>query len=63
MVRSVDVDSFIYRSAYNLMIRLETRGRAATRPCRRGSPRPRDLTVEDFTAHYGYLVGVAPRPF
>jgi ATP-dependent phosphofructokinase / diphosphate-dependent phosphofructokinase len=62
VVRSVDVDSFIYRSAYNLMIRLKPEdARDAGLWARLATAA--HLTAEDFTARYGYLVGVAPRPF
>jgi 6-phosphofructokinase 1 len=61
-VRHVKIESFAYRSAHNLMIRLK--------PDDPGNPdllarlaQTTKLSVEDFTTRYGYLVGLAPRPF
>ncbi len=60
-IRMVNVDSFTYRSAYKFMIRLK--------PHHASDPMflPRlamqtNLSVDQFRARYGYLIGVAERP-
>jgi ATP-dependent phosphofructokinase / diphosphate-dependent phosphofructokinase len=61
-VRMVNTDSFRYRSAYKFMTRLKAEhardesllGRLAALT---------DVTVEEFRGRYGYLMGLAPRPF
>jgi len=60
-VRMVNIDSFTYRSAYKFMIRLKpqhvldgTLERMAKQT---------NLPIDGFKARYGYLVGLAPRPF
>jgi 6-phosphofructokinase 1 len=61
-IRSVDIDSFTYRSAYNLMIRLKPEDAGEAGLWSRLAAAAH-LSVEAFTARYGYLAGVAPRPF
>jgi ATP-dependent phosphofructokinase / diphosphate-dependent phosphofructokinase len=62
VVRSVDIDSFTYRSAYNLMIRLKPEDADDAGLWARLAAASH-LPVGDFTARYGYLAGIAPRPF
>ncbi len=61
-VRMVNVDSFTYRSAYKFMIRLKPyHGQDDLLLARLAMQT--NLSPEDFKARYGYLVGIAPRPF
>jgi 6-phosphofructokinase len=61
-IRKVNVDSFIYRSAYKLMIRLKPEdaqdevllGKMADHT---------NLTLDEFKSRFGYLLGLEPRPF
>jgi 6-phosphofructokinase 1 len=61
-VRLVNVDSLAYRSARRFMVRLEKQDLedpamvAKLAACT-------NLSAEAFVARFGYLVGVAPRPF
>jgi 6-phosphofructokinase 1 len=61
-VRLVNIESFTYQSAYKFMIRVK--------PVHGKDPMflPRlalqtTMSVEKFKARYGYLIGLAPRPF
>lgn len=61
-VRTVDPDSFTYKSARKSMIRLDPEdgqdeillGKMAAQT---------NISLTEFKAKYGYLVGIAPRPF
>ena len=61
-VRMVNVDSFTYRSAEKFMIRLkpEQAGDAMLLP---RMAMQTTMSVDEFKARYGYLLGVAERPF
>ena len=61
-VRMVNVDSFTYRSAYKFMIRLKPHHGQDDLLLARMAMQTH-LSPEDFKARYGYLVGIAPRPF
>lgn len=61
-VRLVNIDSFTYRSAYKFMIRLKPQhGRDPLLLARMAMQT--NLTTEAFKQRYGYLMGIAPRPF
>ncbi len=61
-VRKVNTNSFVYRSACKFMIRLTPEdaqdeillGKMAAQT---------NLSLDQFKAKYGYLIGIAPRPF
>ena len=61
-VRKVNTDSFVFRSACKFMIRLTPEdaedeillGKMAAQT---------NLSLDQFKAKYGYLIGIAPRPF
>jgi len=61
-VRKVNVNSFVYRSACKFMIRLTPEdaedeillGKMAAQT---------NLSLDQFKARFGYLIGIAPRPF
>jgi 6-phosphofructokinase 1 len=61
-VRMVNIDSFTYQSAYKFMIRLKPN--MATDPLLwpRLSMQTK-MPLDAFRERYGYLMGVAPRPF
>ena len=61
-VRMVNVDSFTYRSAYKFMIRLKPQHASDTMLLARMAMQT-NLTIDQFRERYGYLAGVAPRPF
>jgi 6-phosphofructokinase 1 len=61
-VRTVNVDSFIYRSAHKFMIRLKRENYDDDMLIARMAAQT-NLTAEEFVARYGYLMGSAPRPF
>jgi len=61
-VRMVNVDSFTYRSAYKFMIRLKPQ-HAQDQLFWAKLAMQTNLSPEAFKARYGYLVGIAPRPF
>jgi 6-phosphofructokinase 1 len=61
-VRRVKIDSFVYRSAYNLMIRLKPQNGADDGMLARMAAHTK-LSPEAFTVRFGYLIGIAPRPF
>jgi 6-phosphofructokinase 1 len=61
-VRMVNTDSFTYRSAYKFMIRLKPQHAQDELFWARLAMQT-NLSTEQFKARYGYLVGIAPRPF
>ena len=61
-VRQVDVDSFTYRSAYKFMIRLKPKHAGNEMLLARMAAQT-NLSLDEFKARFGYLVGIAPRPF
>ena len=61
-VRMVNIDSFTYRSAYKFMIRLKPQ-HAQDELFWAKLAMQTNLSTEEFKARYGYLVGIAPRPF
>ena len=61
-VRQVNVDSFVYRSAYKFMIRLKPQD-ADDDILLAQMARQTSLTLQEFKARFGYLLGIAPRPF
>ena len=58
----VNMDSFTYRSAYKFMIRLKPQ-HAQDELFWANLAMQTNLSTEAFKARYGYLVGIAPRPF
>jgi len=61
-VRQVDVDSFTYRSAYKFMIRLKPKHAGNEMLLARMAAQT-NISLTEFKARFGYLVGIAPRPF
>ena len=61
-VRRVNIDSFVYRSAYKLMIRLKPQDADNNMLLARMAAQT-NLSLEEFKARFGYLIGIAPRPF
>jgi 6-phosphofructokinase 1 len=61
-VRVVDVDSFTYRSAHKLMIRLKPEDRNNEELIERMAAQT-NLSRDAFIVRYGYLMDAAPRPF
>lgn len=61
-VRLVNIDSFTYQSAYKFMIRLKPQHARDELLWARMAMQTR-LSPEEFKARYGYLIGIAPRPF
>ncbi len=61
-VRQVNIDSFTYRSAYKFMIRLKPQDAEDEMLFARMAAQT-NLTLEEFKQRFGYLVGIAPRPF
>ncbi len=61
-VRMVNIDSFTYESAYKFMIRLKPQHAHDEMFWARLAMQT-NLTPDEFKARYGYLVGIAPRPF
>jgi len=61
-VRTVNVDSFTYRSAHKFMIRLKPENADDEVLLARMAAQT-NLTLDQFKARYGYLIGIAPRPF
>ena len=61
-VRLVNIDSFTYLSAYKFMIRLKPQ-HAQDELFWAKLAMQTNLSTEAFKARYGYLVGIAPRPF
>lgn len=61
-VRTVKLDSFTYRSALKFMIRLKPQDAEDEMLLARMASFT-NITVEEFKKRYGYLIGIAPRPF
>ncbi len=61
-VRQVNPESFIYRSAHKLMIRLKPQD-AENEALWEQMAAQTNLSTEAFKARFGYLVGIAPPPF
>jgi 6-phosphofructokinase 1 len=61
-VRKVNVDSFVYRSAFKLMIRLKPED-AEDEELLRAMAEHTTLTLDEFKSRFGYLLGLEPRPF
>jgi 6-phosphofructokinase 1 len=61
-VRMVNCDSFTYRSAYKFMIRLKPEQAGDQMLLPRMAMQTK-MSVDDFRARYGYLLGIAERPF
>lgn len=62
VVRLVNIDSFTYRSAYKFMIRLKPQHAHDNMLLARMAAHT-NLTLDQFKARFGYLMGIAPRPF
>ncbi len=61
-VRTVDINSFPYRSAYKFMIRLKPE-HAKNEALLSQMALFTNLSYPEFVARFGYLLGIAPRPF
>jgi 6-phosphofructokinase 1 len=61
-VRKVNLDSFIYRSALKLMIRLKPED-AEDEALLAQMAEHTTLSLNEFKARFGYLLGLEPRPF
>ena len=61
-VRRVNIDSFTFRSAYKLMIRLKPQVDSADEVLAEMAKHT-NLSPEAFKTRFGYLIGIAPRPF
>ena len=61
-VRRVRIDSFTYQSAYKFMIRLKPQDATDQELLKEMAARTK-LTPDAFMARFGYLIGIAPRPF
>ena len=61
-VRLVNVDSFTYCSAQKFMIRLTPQYASDNVLLARMAVQT-NMSLEEFRARYGYLMGIAPRPF
>jgi 6-phosphofructokinase 1 len=61
-VRRVNIDSFTYRSAYKFMIRLKPQLDSDDELLREMAKHT-NLSPEAFKARFGYLIGIASRPF
>lgn len=61
-VRLVNIDSFTYQSAYKFMIRLKPQHASDELLWTRMAMQT-NLSREEFKARYGYLIGIASRPF
>jgi AraC-like DNA-binding protein len=61
-VRLVNIDSFTYRSAYKFMIRLKPQHAQDDMLMARMATQT-NLSLKEFKARFGYLLGIAPRPF
>lgn len=62
VVRTVNIESFTYRSAYKFMIRLKPQDADNDALLARMAAQT-NLSVDEFKERYGYLVSIAPRPF
>ncbi len=61
-VRKVNLDSFAYQTAFNLMIRLKPEDAHNEELWKRMAAKT-TLSTAAFKARFGYLVGIAPPPF
>jgi len=61
-VRKVNLESFIFRSAYKLMIRLKSDDSEDDELLGKMAEHTK-LSLEEFKARFGYLLGLEPRPF
>jgi len=61
-VRKVNLESFIYRSAYKLMIRLKPEDAEDEQLIARMACHTK-LSIDQFKSRFGYLMGLEPRPF
>jgi len=61
-VRKVNIDSFIYRSAHKLMIRLKPED-AEDKELLRKMAEQTNLSLGEFKTRFGYLLGLEQRPF
>ena len=61
-VRTVNADSFTYKSARKSMIRLDP-GDGQDEILLGKMAAQTNISLTEFKAKYGYLVGIAPRPF
>jgi 6-phosphofructokinase len=61
-VRVVKIDSFTYQSAYKFMIRLKPQDAENDMLLARMATQT-NLSLEEFRARFGYLIGIAERPF
>jgi len=61
-VRQVNIDSFTYRSAYKFMIRLKPQYAGDDMLLAQMATQT-NLSLQEFKARFGYLLGIAPRPF
>jgi 6-phosphofructokinase 1 len=61
-VRKVNIDSFIYRSALKLMIRLKPED-ADDEELLEDMAEHTTLSLDEFKSRFGYLLGLEPRPF
>jgi 6-phosphofructokinase len=61
-VRKVNVESFIYRSAFKLMIRLKPED-AEDEVLLQKMAEHTTLSLDRFKRRFGYLLGIEPRPF
>lgn len=61
-VRMVNIDSFTYKSAHNFMIRMKPEYARDPMFWPRLAMQQTKLSVEEFKARYGYLIGEAPQP-
>jgi hypothetical protein len=61
-VRMVDMNSYRYQSAYKFMTRLKPEFAGDEELVARLAELT-NLSVEAFKSRFGYLMGIAPRPF
>jgi 6-phosphofructokinase 1 len=61
-VRKVNVDSFVYRAAFKLMIRMKPEDAEDEELLKRMAEHT-TLSLDEFKSRFGYLLGLEPRPF
>jgi len=61
-IRKVNLDSFIYRSAYKLMIRLKPEDAEDEELLQKMAEHTK-LSLDEFRTRFGYLLDLEPRPF
>ncbi|MBS3783824.1 MAG: 6-phosphofructokinase [Anaerolineae bacterium] len=61
-IRKVNLDSFIYRSAYKLMIRLKPEDAEDEELLQKMAEHTK-LSLDEFKTRFGYLLNLEPRPF